>query len=110
NPVAMGSKPTMMPATPLTVSARAGLQAPNAGFLICWMVTESGQLGLGNCVAEATLANEMSAATARQRANTLGMGDPLAAGGRIMRTAIRGSGVVCWRFLLERTAGPAKRQ
>src|SRR5262245_15701760 len=89
----MGSKPTMMPPTPRTVSAVAGWHIPKAGFLICWIVTESGHVALGNeFAAEATLATEMSAATARRRVSILCMGDPLVAGGRIMRNAIRGSG------------------
>src|ERR1041385_4470916 len=80
NPVAMGSKPMMTPDTPATVSATAGLHA--FVLLICWIVTESGHVAFGNCVAEATPATHKSAVTARNRVNILLMGDPLGAGGR----------------------------
>src|SRR5262252_6867700 len=98
NPVAIGSKPTMMPPTPATVSATAGLHAPP--FLICVIVTESGDVALGNCVAEATPAMLISAATARNRVNIFPMGDPLVAGGRNNIKRLQGGLGVCCRSLL----------
>src|SRR6185369_6868444 len=83
----------------------AGLQAPP--FLICWIVTESGHVAFGNCVAEATPAVHTSAATARKRVNIWLMGDPLVAGGRNEYETRSGGLGVCWRRLLER--GPAGR-
>src|SRR5215831_19140068 len=85
----------MMPLTPLTVSATAGLQA--LVFLIWLMVTESGHVAFGNCVAEATPAAHSIAATARKRVNILLMSDPLVAGGRYERETRSGGLAVCWR-------------
>ena len=74
NPVAIGSKPTMMPPTPRTVSPSAGLQVM-AGTL--WMrkimPVESGHVAFGYCAAEAMPAMLRSAATARNRVNNLRM-------------------------------------
>src|ERR1051325_7568444 len=77
----MGSQPTMIPATPRTVSPTAGWQVAET-FWICWRVAESGHVAFGNWVAEATPAAERSAATARKRVSSLCMWDPLVAGER----------------------------
>src|SRR5262245_18607274 len=71
----------MMPPTPRTVSPTAGWQAAVTSW-IALIVTESGHVALGHCVAEATPAVHSSAATARKRVNVLLMSDPLVAGGR----------------------------
>src|SRR6516225_5457747 len=86
----MGSKPTMMPPTPITVSATAGLHAPP--FLTWKIDTESVHVAFGNVVAEATPATHTSAASARKRVNVLIMGDPLVAGGRSECEARSGGG------------------
>src|SRR5215471_9188064 len=66
-PVAIGSKPMMMPPTPITVSPTAGLHAPP---FFTWKIdTESVHVAFGNVVAEATPAMHTSAANARKRVN-----------------------------------------
>src|SRR5262245_16211503 len=75
NPVAIGSNPMMMPPTPRTVSAEAGLHA--FADLICWIVTESGHVAFGNWFADATAAVHSMAVTARKRVSILCIGIPL---------------------------------